>query len=160
MSQEPLHHTLIKHFESCKLKPYLCSAGVPTIGWGSTYYPDGRKVTMKDPGITQEAADALFLATLAPFQKAVAEQLPRGYPWQLEGALVSFAFNVGITAFKTSTLLKLLRVQAPGATDQLLRWNKVNGAPTWGLHRRRLAERHFALTGTLKLDWDRKEHGF
>ena len=160
MSQEPAHHTLIKHFESCKLKPYLCSAGVPTIGWGSTYYPDGRKVTMKDPGITQEAADALFLATLAPFERVVSETL-QGPLWsqQFLGGLTAFAFNVGITAFKTSTLVKLAKAGAY-SLDQLLRWNKINGVAVWGLHRRRLAERHYALTGTLKFDWDRKDHGF
>jgi GH24 family phage-related lysozyme (muramidase) len=31
----------IKLCESCELKPYLDSVGIPTIGWGLTFYPDG-----------------------------------------------------------------------------------------------------------------------
>ena len=39
---------LIKNFEGLRLTPYLCSAGVPTIGYGSTFYEDGRKVSLQD----------------------------------------------------------------------------------------------------------------
>lgn len=46
--------------EGLKLKPYLCSAGVPTIGYGSTMYPNGRKVTMKDPPISLQRAEEIF----------------------------------------------------------------------------------------------------
>ena len=49
-------YLLIAQFEGLRLKPYLCSAGVPTIGYGSTFYPSGRKVTMQDKPITQETA--------------------------------------------------------------------------------------------------------
>jgi len=47
---------VIKEFEGFSAKPYLCSAKVPTIGYGSTYYPDGSRVTLKDEDITKEYA--------------------------------------------------------------------------------------------------------
>lgn len=170
MSQEPLHHTLIKHFESCKLKPYLCSAGVPTIGWGSTFYPGGTKVTMKDPAITQGVADALFVATVGLFEQGVSKMLARVAKPHVHGAFVSFAFNVGLDddadtlaeGFGDSSMLRIYNAGAPlmDVATKMLAWNKVKGVPTWGVMRRRLAEAHLLLTGNLKLDWDRKEHGF
>jgi len=48
---------LIKKFEGLKLKPYLCSAGVPTIGYGNTFYETGKKVTLNDPAITEKRAE-------------------------------------------------------------------------------------------------------
>ena len=62
---------LIHSFETCVLKPYRCPAGIPTIGWGNTFYEDGTKVTMKDPPITQERADKLFEHILKDFEKYV-----------------------------------------------------------------------------------------
>jgi lysozyme len=44
------------HFEGLYLRPYLCPAGVPTIGVGSTRYLDGRAVSLADPPITREHA--------------------------------------------------------------------------------------------------------
>lgn len=170
MTQEPAHHTLIKHFESCKLKPYLCSAGVPTIGWGSTYYPDGRKVTMQDPAITQLAADALFLVTVAEYERGVSKMLARVAKSNVHGAFASFSFNVGLDddadtlaeGFGDSSMLRIFNAGAPlmEVATKMLAWNKVKGVPSWGVMRRRLAEAHLLLTGNLKLDWDRKEHGF
>ena len=58
ISQEAVD--LIKHFEGLRLTPYLCSAGVPTIGYGSTFYEDGRKVSLQDPPITKERAEELL----------------------------------------------------------------------------------------------------
>ena len=46
-------YQMIMNFEGLSLKPYLCSAGVPTIGYGNTYYPNGKKVTLKDKPITK-----------------------------------------------------------------------------------------------------------
>ena len=63
ISQEGL--SLIKRFEGCKLKAYKCSAGVPTIGWGST-----QGVTM-DMEISQQRADALLLEDVAIFEEEV-----------------------------------------------------------------------------------------
>ena len=42
---------LIKQFEGFMAKPYICSGGAKTIGYGATYYPNGLKVTMNDKPI-------------------------------------------------------------------------------------------------------------
>jgi lysozyme len=46
-------YRLICMFEGFSAKPYLCSAKVPTIGYGSTYYLNGRRVTLLDKPITE-----------------------------------------------------------------------------------------------------------
>lgn len=48
MKTSPKGIQLILSFEGFSAKPYLDSAGIPTIGYGNTYYPGGKKVTMKD----------------------------------------------------------------------------------------------------------------
>ena len=59
-------------------------------------------------------------------------------------ALVSFTFNVGDSAFKNSTLLKLLNAGAyDKVPEQLRRWNKCNGMIVQGLVNRR--EKEIAL---------------
>ena len=50
---------LIQEFESFEAKPYLDSARVWTIGYGSTYYPNGKKVTGRDKPITREYAETI-----------------------------------------------------------------------------------------------------
>ena len=59
--EESTMNTLIKKYEGFSSKPYLCPAGVPTIGYGTTHYSDGTPVTLKDKPITRETADALLL---------------------------------------------------------------------------------------------------
>jgi lysozyme len=48
---------LCRRFEGLFLQPYLCPAGVPSIGYGTTHYADGRAVTLKDPAITKAQAE-------------------------------------------------------------------------------------------------------
>ena len=64
-------YLIIAGFEGLRLKPYLCSAGVPTIGYGNTFYPNGRKVTMKDKPITQEYAFEMLKVVVNMFAKDV-----------------------------------------------------------------------------------------
>ena len=56
---------IVRRFEGFRASPYLCPAGVPTIGYGSTRYEDGSKVSLTDPPITQERADQIMLSTLS-----------------------------------------------------------------------------------------------
>ncbi|AUC61774.1 phage lysozyme [Cyanobacterium sp. HL-69] len=136
---------LIKEFEGLRLNAYLCPAGVWTIGYGSTFYPDGRRVRQGDK-ITQQEADQLFLATVKPFAKVVDQAVKVTINNNQFSALVSFAFNVGTGAFKSSTLLRLLnRSDYQGAADQLLRWNRAGNQILVGLTRRRRAERALFL---------------
>ena len=55
---------LCKQFEGYRGKPYLCPAGIPTIGYGSTYYADGCKVALTDPPMSEPDAAALLLQEL------------------------------------------------------------------------------------------------
>ena len=60
---------LIKSFEGFSSKPYLCPAKIPTIGYGATFYPDGKKVTMKDSPITEEKGVELLKSMLVKFEQ-------------------------------------------------------------------------------------------
>jgi len=97
---------LLKRFEGVRLKPYLCPAGIPTISIGCTYYPDGTKVRMTDPEITQARATEIFLNVLKHYESSVDSFTRDDITQNQFDALVSFAYNVGTGALKKSTLLK------------------------------------------------------
>ena len=63
--------SIIKKWEGFRSKPYLCPAGVATIGYGSTVYPDGRAVSLRDPSITEAQAVEILAATLVKYEDAV-----------------------------------------------------------------------------------------
>jgi len=65
---------LIKEFEGCKLKAYLCPAKVPTIGYGNTFYANGAKVKMGDV-ITQQQADELLRLILPKYEAIVSKKV-------------------------------------------------------------------------------------
>jgi lysozyme len=126
---------LIKSSEGLRLKAYLCPAGVPTIGYGST----GSHVTMGKT-ITHAEADALLRKDLERFEHGVSEMAGEMTPGQFS-ALVSFAFNLGLGALEDSTLLKLHKAgDFVGAAAQFARWNKAAGKVLPGLVKRRAAE--------------------
>jgi lysozyme len=138
---------LIKQFEGLKLEAYLCSAGVPTIGYGTTKYIDGSKVKLGDK-INLVEAEHLLLADVGRFAKDL-EPLISGLPIvpNQHCALLSLCYNIGITNFKKSTLLKKLKRGDLAATaDQFLVWNKANGKVVKGLVNRREKERALFLS--------------
>ena len=96
----------IKSFEGLKLKPYLCGANVPTIGYGTTIYPNGRKVSLNDVSITEKDAEAFLIRDLDFFEKQVDSFTTDAVNQNQFNALVSFAYNLGANALKGSTLLK------------------------------------------------------
>ena len=130
---------LIKRFEGFESKPYKCAAGVPTIGYGSTYYEDGTKVKLTDPPITEQRALELFRNVLVTYERAVDSFCRDDITQNQFDALVSFAFNVGTQALKNSTLLKKVNLnpQDPDIRNQFLRWNKAGGVILKGLTKRR-----------------------
>jgi len=136
---------LIKKFEGFSSKPYPdpATGGVPfTIGYGSTYYEDGRKVTMADTPITEDRATKLLEQLLDHYERGV-DSLCRDDIGQNQfDALVCFAYNVGIGALKGSTLLKKLNANPndPTIKDEFLRWNKAAGRVMKGLTKRRAEE--------------------
>lgn len=133
---------LIKSFEGFYSKPYLCPANVPTIGYGATYYEDGSKVKLTDPPINEERAMHLLMNVLVSYEKAVDSFCRDDINQNQFDALVSFAYNVGVNALKSSTLLKVLNKNPndPEIRTQFMRWNKGGGRVLKGLTRRRAAE--------------------
>lgn len=132
---------LIKKWEGLRLSSYLCAAGVPTIGYGSTRYPNGKKVMLGEKLTGEKEATQLLLATLAPFEAAVNKHLPILNQCQFD-ALVAFSYNVGTGALIKSTLLKKAKVNPndPSILDEFLKWNKASGKVLTGLTNRRREE--------------------
>jgi len=134
---------LCKQFEGFLSKPYLCPAGIPTIGYGSTYYSDGRKVTLQDPPISAQEAEALLLHELHhTFLPGVLRHCPILLTDERKcNAIVDFTYNLGIGRLQTSTLKRKINAQDwDGAKEQLKLWNKGNGRVLPGLVKRRTAE--------------------
>jgi lysozyme len=134
---------LIKTFEGFRDKPYLCSAKICTIGWGTTIYPNGKKVTLTDAQITKEQGEMFLKNDVIKFERGVVSLLGTTKVNQNQfDALVSFAYNCGLANLKTSTLLKIVRVKPDSEAiyNQFLRWNKAAGKELAGLTRRRKAE--------------------
>lgn len=138
---------LIKSFEGLFLKPYLDPIKIPTIGYGTIRYPNGKPVTMNDPAITE--AKALEYLEFEVNEKAhgVEKAVKVALNENEFAALVSFAYNCGLGNLQGSTLLKLLNSNADrvAVADQFLRWNKAGGKELPGLTRRRQAERALFL---------------
>lgn len=131
---------LTKHFESCRLETYLCAAGVPTIAYGNTRHDDGRKVKIGD-NITQEQADLYLEEELHRTLDSMYEYIFVPLNVQMEGALLSFVYNLGIGNFRSSTLLEFLNIgDYKRASEQFKWWRRANGKILTGLVRRRLSE--------------------
>ena len=138
---------LIKEFEGLALKPYKDAVGIPTIGYGNTYYEDGRKVSLSDPAITEARATELLKMVVKRYEDAINRYVQVPITQNQFDALVSFAYNVGNENVRKSTLMKLLnQKQYTAAADQFLRWNNAGGKTLKGLTRRRQAERTLFLS--------------
>jgi lysozyme len=122
----------------------LCPAGIPTIGYGSTYYADKRKVTLTDPPMNQEEANALLMIEL---EHTYLPGVLRNCPTLITdvrkcNAIVDFCYNLGIGRLQTSTLKRKINDQDwEGAQEQLMLWTKGGGKVLPGLVKRRLAEK-------------------
>lgn len=132
-------YNLITKHEGLSLKPYLCPAKVPTIGYGNTYYQDGKRVTLLDNPITKEQAFEMFKEIADRFAKAVSQSVTADINQNQFNALVSFAYNVGVANLKKSTLLKLVNANPnnPQIKLEFLKWTKANGVLLNGLLKRR-----------------------
>jgi lysozyme len=135
--------SLCRQFEGFRSKPYLCPAGVPTIGYGSTYYSDGRKVTLNDALISQEDASALLMHELKhTYLPGVLRNCPILATDEKKcNAIVDFVYNLGIGRLQTSTLKRKINSQEwEAAKEQLMLWTKGGGKVLPGLLKRRQAE--------------------
>jgi lysozyme len=140
-STSSLGLNLIKKYEGLRLSAYLCPASVVTIGYGSTRYPNGKKVILGEKLSGEKEATQLLLSTLDPYEAAVNKHLPNINQCQFD-ALVSFAYNLGTGALIKSTLLKKAKINPndPSILDEFLRWNKAAGKVLAGLTNRRREE--------------------
>jgi len=132
---------ITKH-EGLSLKPYLCPAKIPTIGYGNTYYSDGKRVTLLDKDITKQEAFEMFKEIANRFAKRVDTLVTSNINQNQFNALVSFAYNVGTGNFSSSTLLKKINKNPNDLTlkAEFLRWNKAGGKVINGLTNRRNEE--------------------
>lgn len=150
---------LIKSSEGYSAKPYICPAGVATIGWGSTRYPSGKRVTMQDEQIESSWAEACLTSAMVRVRADLQKVMKREPNAHQAAALLSLAYNVGVGArdgvkndLADSTLLaKFEAGDTLGAAAEFPKWNKarVNGVlqPLAGLTKRRTAERELFLKG-------------
>ena len=123
-------------------KPYVCSGGVNTIGYGTTIYPNGKKVQMTDRAISVNEAEAYLMHDIQFFGRRVDKIVLSNVNQNQFDALVSFAYNVGIGNLTKSTLLRKVNMNPNDLTisNEFLKWNKAGGKVLNGLTRRRKAE--------------------
>ena len=112
--------------EGLRTKPYLDTKGVPTISLGVTYYPNGRKVTMKDCILTLSEANELGKITADRFSNQVNSLVKSKVNQNQFNALVSLAYNIGIHGFRNSTVLKLVNKNPndPMIRQAFMMWTK------------------------------------
>jgi lysozyme len=145
----------IKNSEGCRLKPYYDISGKPTIGWGATFYENGAKVTILDREITQKRADDLLKFHVNIFAVGVKKLLTVSLNQNQFGALVSLAYNIGLGAFSSSTVLRLVNINPldDKIADAFNMWVNSGGKFVNGLLLRRKREynlyKSFALSSFL-----------
>jgi GH24 family phage-related lysozyme (muramidase) len=137
-------YKLIRQFEGCRLKAYQDSVGVWTIGYGTTFYPDGSKVKEGDK-CTQEQAEFYLKYHVLEFAARVDSIVNIITDWVNQNqfdAIVSFAYNVGLSNLKKSTLYrKIMKDPHDKSIEaEFMRWNKAGGVVLNGLTKRRQAE--------------------
>lgn len=130
--------------------PYLDSNDIPTIGFGNTFYPNGRRVTMKDKPITRAYGIQIFEIIVAQFVKEVNSLVKSNLNQNQYNAILSFAYNVGTDidvdtiaeGLGDSTLLKKLNANPndPSIASEFAKWNKSGGRVINGLISRRQLE--------------------
>ena len=138
--------SIIEQFEGFSAKPYpdpATGAKPYTIGYGTTAYPNGKKVTMKDDEVTVEQARAYLQDYITKNVKPTIDNfVKQELNANQMSAIASFIYNLGATNFKSSTLLKLINKNSkdPNIAAEFMKWNKANGKVMNGLTRRRQAE--------------------
>lgn len=142
---------LIRHFEGMWLTAKPDPIGIPTLGYGTIVYPNGKKVQNGDVCTVEQANDWLMIEVKQK-EDAVKRLTPSVVLNQGQfDALVSFVYNVGEGSLKRSTLLKkvLINPNDPTIEREFLKFNKAGNIPFIGLTRRRMSESHLYKTGKL-----------
>ena len=125
---------LLMKWEGCQLKPYRDAAGLPTIGVGHLVHHNENF----HGGITTAQALDLLVSDLERFERAVTDYAHVPLNQNQFDALVCFAFNIGVSAFRTSGVLRKLNIGAYDAVPAKMRlWTKAGGKECKGLVNRR-----------------------
>lgn len=133
---------LIKQFEGFRANAYLCPANVATIGYGSVTWGNGQRVKMGEI-VSMATAEKLLLNDLEKRAKALEGLKVNQNQFD---ALISFVYNLGVGAFKGSTLFRKVQQNPEDVTirHEFMKWNKARVAGKLmelkGLTRRRDAE--------------------
>lgn len=137
---------IIKHFEGVRTTAYQDSVGVWTIGYGHTSAAGDPQV-YAGLTITLDQAEQILRKDLGIFEKGVSDAVKVTTNDDQFSAMVSFSFNVGLGAYRDSTLLRKHHAgDFAGAADEFLRWVYAGGQVLPGLQRRRNAERALYLS--------------
>ena len=133
MTQQGLD--LIKKYEGLRLEAYKCPAGVWTIGYGHT------KGVYKGMSITKEEAEKLLQQDVSVFELQVVNTVGKLAACKID-ALVSFAYNVGIAAFRNSTLCRKVKANSddPAIRNEFMKWVYAGSKKLPGLVKRRAEE--------------------
>lgn len=137
---------LVKKFEGLSLIPYLDPVGIATIGYGTTFYPDGKKVTMKDKAITASMAEQYIMSYMDSNINQLNKLIKISLTQNQFDAICDFVYNLGITNFKSSSLLKSINNNSNDdiIKECFLKWVniRINGVlkKMQGLINRRNAE--------------------
>lgn len=129
--------SLIKQWEGCRLESYADVGGVITVGWGTT-----------GPGlqegliISQNTADAMLTGHIREIGLSLTDLVGNSLSQNQFDACTCFVYNIGFPAFKSSTILKLLKSKDfKNAALEFLKWDHVHGVVVPGLLARRQAEK-------------------
>ncbi len=145
MSAIQLAGDIAKAFEGFRAKPYRCPANVPTIGYGTTRYPNGVKVTMTDPPIDKGIAliylhDELHKSMNGALRYCPILSMDEGKL----AAIIDFCYNLGIGRLQQSTLRRKINQQDwDSCKTELMKWVYANGKKLPGLVKRRQVEATF-----------------
>lgn len=153
MSLHPAVLPMLKHHEGVRYKPYRCPAHLWTVGVGHVMYPEQGKMPVDqrktfplerkdDRAFSKTEVDQTLEKDLQRFVAGVSRYCPTGLNQSRMGALVSFAFNVGLGTLQRSTLrMKHNRGDYEGAAEELMKYVKAAGKVLPGLVKRRNDEK-------------------
>lgn len=146
---------LVKQFEGLHrqrsdglIHPYVCPAGVWTIGWGSIRDLDGRPIGPFTAPKTEDECEALLTLELEGCQRSMARLSPQliAEPETRQSAIISFIYNVGTGAYQSSTLRRKVNARLwHDAAYQMKRWVFGGGRKLRGLELRRAVESELLL---------------
>ena len=151
---------LIREFEGTHrmigpdlVAPYLDPVGIPTIGTGSIWYLDGRRVTMESPAISLAQCEELLQRELRHACDPAIDRLinVRLHPL-MRGALRSWVYNLGGGNLQASTLRQVINAQQwSRVPTEMAKWRVAKGKILSGLVRRRAAESDLFMRGVAAL---------